>query len=81
MKKWLMSAIVRALWDDRGLKPLGASTKSNRCYATGPHINLLCHITIPELQARMDTTDAYNGFLNRFIVLYNWECLDTIVRP
>jgi hypothetical protein len=39
--------------------------------ATGAHIAIIGHITIDELQRTLTTTDAANGFGNRFL----WLCV------
>lgn len=59
-----LSATVRAAWDTGDLRTL---TKNDPIIATGAHISIVGHITIPELHAELTTTDTANGFANRFL--------------
>lgn len=59
-----LSAIIRAAWD-RG--KLGTLTKNSPLKATDSHITILGHITRSELRRLLATTDAENGFANRFL--------------
>lgn len=63
-----LSAIIRKSWDDGDLNSL---TKNALAQATGAHISLLTHITKDELLRYLDTTEAANGFGNRFL----WVCV------
>lgn len=62
-----LSSIIRRMWDDGNLEPL---TKNNRIRATDAHIGITTHITMPELHRRLDDSDSFNGFANRFL----WTC-------
>ena len=62
-----LSSALRDCWDGVSLKP---ATKTNRMWATSPHINLLCAITKAELVSSMASRDLTNGFANRF--LFYW---------
>jgi hypothetical protein len=62
-----LSSTIRAIWDNGDLEPL---IKNNRTRATGAHIGVVSHITLQELNRRLDETEAFNGFGNRFL----WVC-------
>jgi hypothetical protein len=62
-----LSPLLRNAWD-RG--DLGYLTKNNRTKATGVHISIVGHITRDELLRCLSTTEAANGFGNRFL----WVC-------
>lgn len=62
-----LSTIVRNMWDTGDLEPL---TKSNRIKATGAHIAFVSHITLVELNRRLDETEFFSGFANRIL----WCC-------
>ena len=59
-----LSAALRDCWDGVSLKP---ATKTNRMWATNPHINMLAAITKAELVSSMASKDLTNGFANRFM--------------
>ncbi|MDI3341886.1 MAG: DUF3987 domain-containing protein [Sphaerobacter sp.] len=63
-----LSAIIRQAWDDGDLRTL---TKTTPAKATGAHITILGHITKDELLRYLDSTEAGNGFANRFL----WLCV------
>ncbi len=63
-----LSAIVRNAWDTGELQSL---TKNAQARATGAHISIIGHITKDELLRYLDTTEAGNGFGNRFL----WVCV------
>jgi len=63
-----LSAIIRKAWDDGDLNSL---TKNSLAQATGAHISILSHITKDELLRFLDSTEAGNGFGNRFL----WACV------
>ncbi|RQD77728.1 MAG: DUF3987 domain-containing protein [Candidatus Syntrophonatronum acetioxidans] len=63
-----LSAVIRKAWDDGTLNSL---TKNSQAQATGAHISLLTHITKDELLRFLDSTEAANGFGNRFL----WACV------
>jgi hypothetical protein len=62
-----LSTVIRCAWDGDTLAPM---TKNNRIAATGAHVGITGHITLPELNRKMDDTEAFNGFANRFL----WVC-------
>lgn len=59
-----LSAVIRQAWDNGNLNVL---TKNNPVKATGAHISIVGHITSEELLRNLDSTEAANGFANRFI--------------
>ncbi|MDY7091577.1 MAG: DUF3987 domain-containing protein [Acidobacteriota bacterium] len=63
-----LSAIVRNAWDSGKLSSL---TKNSPARATGAHISIVGHITKQELLRYLDSTEAANGFGNRFL----WCCV------
>ena len=62
-----ISAIIRCLWDSGDLSPL---TKNNRIKATGAHIGIVSHITLAELNKKLEDTETFSGFANRIL----WTC-------
>jgi len=62
-----LSAIIRLAWDGAPLRPL---TKNAKGACLLPHISIIGHITVAELQRLLTTTDTANGFANRFL----WVC-------
>jgi len=63
-----LSAVVRNAWDTGELRTL---TKNSPAKATGAHISIIGHVTRDELLRYLDTTEAANGFANRFL----WVCV------
>jgi len=63
-----LSAVMRNAWDTGDLRVL---TKTSPAKATGAHISILAHITKDELLRYMESTEAGNGFGNRFL----WVCV------
>lgn len=63
-----LSALIRQAWDKGDLRVL---TKNNPAQATSAHISIIGHITRDELRRYLDTTEAGNGFANRFL----WVCV------
>ena len=61
-----LSAVIRAAWDTGTLRTL---TRHNPLTATGAHISIIGHITAEELRRNLDSTEAANGFGNRFLWL------------
>jgi hypothetical protein len=59
-----LSPTLRNLWD-RG--DVGTMTKHDPSRTTGAHVSILGHITALELRRELTTTDAANGFANRFL--------------
>ncbi len=59
-----LSPTVRSAWDTGCMMTL---TKNDPVVATGAHICVIGHITIPELRAELTATDTANGFANRFL--------------
>jgi len=64
----ILSEILRKAWETGNLRN---TVKNNPLKATGAHIAIIGHITIDELQRTLTTTDAANGFGNRFL----WLCV------
>src|SRR5262249_60837842 len=62
-----LSAILRQAWDGGDLRTL---TKNSPARATGAHVGLIGHITADELRRYLSSTEAANGFGNRFL----WVC-------
>lgn len=63
-----LSAIVRDAWDRGRLQTM---TKNNAARATGAHVSIVGHVTADELRRELSTTEAGNGFANRFL----WLCV------
>lgn len=59
-----LSAALRDCWDGVDLKP---ATKTNRLWASDPHVSMLAAITGNELLSCMASRDLTNGFANRFM--------------
>jgi hypothetical protein len=64
----ILSVILRQAWETGNLRN---TVKNNPLKATGAHIAVIGHITIEELQRTLTTTEAANGFGNRFL----WLCV------
>ena len=63
-----LSAVIRQMWDSGNLRTL---TKNSPAKATGAHGSIVGHITRDELRRYLDSTEAGNGFANRFL----WVCV------
>lgn len=63
-----LSAIIRNAWDTGELVSM---TKNSPARATGAHISIVGHITKDELLRYLESTEAANGFGNRFL----WVCV------
>jgi hypothetical protein len=63
-----LSPVIREAWDTGDLSTL---TKNSPARATGAHISIVGHITRDELRRYLDSTEAANGFANRFL----WVCV------
>lgn len=61
-----LSPIIRAAWDDGRLRVM---TKRDPLVATGAHISVIGHITMEELSRSLTSTEAANGFGNRFLLV------------
>ena len=61
-----LSPTVRDAWD--GLDVLRTLTKNSPATATGAHVAIIGNITREELLRHLDSTEAANGFANRFLV-------------
>lgn len=59
-----LSPVIREAWDTGDLTVL---TRSDPLRVRGAHISIVAHITSEELKARLTTTEAANGFGNRFL--------------
>jgi hypothetical protein len=62
-----LSAALRDCWDGVSLKP---ATKSNRMFASHPHVCLSGAISPGELTGLMSTRELTNGFANRFLMIW-----------
>lgn len=62
-----LSAALRDCWDGVDLKP---ATKSNRIYASDPHVCLSGAISPGELTGLMTARELTNGFANRFLMIW-----------
>jgi hypothetical protein len=62
-----LSTVLRSMWDSGNLEPL---TKNNRIRSTGAHIGVISHITLAELNRKLDDVEAFSGFANRIL----WVC-------
>lgn len=62
-----LSAALRDCWDGVDLKP---ATKSNRLFASEPHVCLSGAISPGELIALMGSRELTNGFANRFMMIW-----------
>jgi putative DNA primase/helicase len=62
-----LSAALRDCWDGVDLKP---ATKSNRLYASQPHVCLSGAISPSELTGLMSARELTNGFANRFLMIW-----------
>jgi hypothetical protein len=59
-----LSTTLRRLWDGATTAPL---TKNSRIKSTRPHVNILGHITKPELASLLTGSEIWNGFANRVL--------------
>jgi hypothetical protein len=59
-----LSPMVRNAWDGRDLEII---RRHNPVRATGPHMSIIGHVTIPELRRDLTRIEAANGFGNRFL--------------
>lgn len=59
-----LSPVIRQAWDGIALRVLAKSAKAS---CAEPHISIIGHITNAELQILLTTSDAANGFANRFL--------------
>jgi hypothetical protein len=62
-----LSMVIRQLFDSGNIEPL---TKSSKQKVTNGHVGWVGHITLTELNAKMEDTEALNGFANRVL----WTC-------
>jgi hypothetical protein len=62
----ILSRVVRDAWDCRPM--LATMTKHSPTRATEAYISIIAHITIEELQRKLDETSMANGFANRFLL-------------
>jgi hypothetical protein len=62
-----LSAILRGFWDRGDAENM---TKESPLRATGAHVSIIGHITADELKAELTSTEASNGFANRFLFVH-----------
>jgi hypothetical protein len=63
-----LSAVLREGWDTGDLR---STTKGSPAKATNAHIGIIAHITSAELNRLLTSTEAANGFANRFLWIYS----------
>jgi len=63
-----LSAILRHAWDSGNIRTV---TRNSPLRATDAHVSLVAHITDSELVRYLSSTEAANGFGNRFL----WVCV------
>jgi Protein of unknown function (DUF3987) len=63
----ILSSVMRCAWDGDDLAT--HTRKSNALRATDPHISVIGHTTIEDLRQHLQSTDAANGFGNRFLYM------------
>jgi hypothetical protein len=63
-----LSPTIRDSWDSGRLQVM---TKRSPARATGAHVSIMGHITKAELRRYLTSTEAGNGFANRFL----WVCV------
>jgi hypothetical protein len=64
-----LSPVLRRAWDGNG--KLQSMTKNSPAVSTNPHVSIIGHIVKDELVRLLETTEAANGFANRFL----WVCV------
>ena len=62
-----LSTALRDCWDGVCIKP---ATKTNRMFASRPHVCLSGAITPDELTSLMSARELSNGFANRFLIIW-----------
>ena len=62
-----LSAALRDAWDGVSIRP---ATKSNRIWASNPHIALSGAVTPGELRSMLASRELSNGFANRFLMVW-----------
>ena len=63
-----LSCTIRNAWDSGTLSVI---TKNSPAKSTGAHISIIGHVTKDEILRNLDSTEAGNGFGNRFL----WACV------
>ena len=63
-----LSGILREAWDGFTLRTL---TKTNGETATDPHVAVIGMITPEELRRHLDDSELFNGFVNRFLLVWS----------
>ncbi len=64
----ILGTVLREVWDGR---PLQKATLSAPLKASGYHVAVIGQITPAEFRRLLDTTEAANGFLNRYLLVYS----------
>jgi len=62
-----LSSALREVWDGGAIKP---ATKTNRVWASMPHVGMAGAITPAELHATIQAKELSNGFANRFLMFW-----------
>jgi Protein of unknown function (DUF3987) len=66
----LLSAVLRNGWDGQ---PLRNRVKGTKLLATDYHLSAIGHITRPELERLLTSTEQSNGFANRFLWAHTYR--------
>ena len=66
-KENTLGVVLRNAWDGKSLRSLVKNGGKGADIASNPHVSILAHITAEELKAKLHSTDAVNGFGNRFL--------------
>jgi hypothetical protein len=64
----ILSHVIRQAWDTGALEILN---KNSPARASDAHVSIIGHTTTEELERSLNTTEAANGFANRF----TWTCV------
>lgn len=62
-----LSPALRDCWDGESIKP---ATKTNRVWASHPHVSMTGNVTPSELLELMKARELSNGFANRFVIFW-----------
>jgi hypothetical protein len=73
-----LSGVIRQAFDGNGV--LANLSKNSAEQATGAHVSIIGHTTPEDLRRFLSTTDAANGFANRFLILET-KRIRTIPNP
>ena len=65
-----VTAVLRDCWDHRALGALTKNEGKGADQCERPHVSFIGHMTRMELLEKIKSTDETNGFLNRFIIIF-----------